>query len=163
RDTATGAVDKEVPAAGNLGYAAGGTNPLPANPVPANAISGIWQGSLEIPDAGFYNLVVAAEDGSTVTPTFDGAVHLLTRNGTIWRNTNPLELKAGTLYPILLRVDKVKDALSVSWETPKRPREVIPGRYLYPPSVLPPCTDAYVRFLKAASIAAAFHLTAKEL
>jgi ABC toxin N-terminal region/Neuraminidase-like domain/Putative peptidoglycan binding domain len=163
RDTATGLVDKDVAAANNLAYAKGGANPLPANPVPANAISGIWQGTLEIPDAGFYNLVVEAEDGSTVTLTFNDAVQPLARNGNVWRNSNPLELKAGKLYSITLRVDKVKDALTLNWETPKRAREVIPGRYLYPPSVLPPGTDAYVRFLKAASIAAAFKLTAKEL
>ena len=162
-DTATGVADLDVPAAGSLGYAAGSATTLPANPVPGNAISGIWQGSVETPDAGFYNIVVEAEAGSTVTLTFDGAAQPLTHNGSIWRNTNPLDLKAGTLYSIVLRVDKVRESLGINWETPKRPREIIPGRYLYPPSVVPPCTDAYVRFLKSASLAAAFKLTAREL
>ncbi len=163
RDTATGAVDLSVPGAANLDYARGGGNPLPANPTPGNAISGIWRGSVETPEAGFYNFVIEADADATVTLKLDGQFRPLTRNGNVRRNTDPIELKAGTLYEIVLTVEKVKDALSVKWETPKRAQEVIPSRYLYPPTILAPFSDAYIRFLKTASLATGLGLTANEM
>jgi Neuraminidase-like domain/Salmonella virulence plasmid 28.1kDa A protein len=162
QDTATGPVGLSVPAAANLDYAGGG-NSLPVNPTPGAAISGVWNGQIETPEAGFYNFVIEAEAGTTVTLTLGGQVRALTQNGNIFRNTAPLELKAGTLYEIELKVEKVKDRLSVKWETPKRAREVIPSRYLYPPTILAPFTDAYVRFLKAASLAAGLGLSVNEI
>ncbi|MGH9751588.1 MAG: neuraminidase-like domain-containing protein, partial [Blastocatellia bacterium] len=163
QDTATGPVGSSVPAAANLDYAAGGGNSLPANPTPGAAISGVWSGQVETPEAGFYNFVIEADAGATVTLTLGGQIRALTQNGNIFRNTDPLELKAGTLYDIEIKVEKVKDRLSVKWETPKRAREVIPSRYLYPPTILAPFTDVYVRFLKAASLAVGLGLTVNEI
>lgn len=162
-DTATGAIDLSVPAAANLDYASGSNNPLPANPTPGMAISGIWSGQIETPEAGFYNFIVEADTMSTVILSLDGQARPLTQNGNIWRNNDPLELKAGILYDIVLTVNKVKDALSVKWETPKRAREVITARYLYPPTILAPFSDIYIRFLKAASLAKGLDLTANEI
>jgi hypothetical protein len=51
----------------------------------------------------------------------------------------------------------------LSWETPKRPREVIPSRYLYAAATLATFADAHVRFLKAASLLTGLALTAREL
>ena len=163
RDTATGTVDRTVQAASSLDYAPGGGNLLPAHPTPGAAISGIWSGQVEAPEAGFYNFVVAADSGATVKLQLSGLDRPLTQNGTVWRNTDPLELQAGTLYDIVLTIEKVKETLRVKWETPKRPREVIPARYLYPPTVLGPFSDTYIRFLKAAALADGLHLTADEL
>src|SRR5262249_46403443 len=151
-----------VPAAANLDYAGGG-NSLPVNPAPGAAISGVWNGQIETPEAGFYNFVIEAEAGTTVTLTLGGQVRALTQNGNIFRNNDPLELKAGTLYEIELKAEKVKDRLSVKWETPKRAREVIPSRHLYPPTILAPGADAYVRFLKAASLARRPGVTVNEI
>src|SRR5262249_33323558 len=151
-----------VPAAANLDYAGGG-NSLPVNPAPGAAISGVWNGQIETPEAGFYNFVIEAEAGTTVTLTLGGQVRALTQNGNIFRNTDPLELKAGKLYEIELKVEKVKDRLSVKWETTKRAREVVPARYLYPPTIIAPFIDAYTRFLKAASLAAGLGLPAGEI
>jgi hypothetical protein len=163
RDTATGAVDRGVEAAPSLDYAPNSANALPPNPTPGSAISGIWSGLVEAPEAGFYNFVVEADGGATVRLQLGGLDRPLTQNGTIWRNTGPLELNAGTLYDIVLTVEKVKDTLKIKWETPKRAREVIPARYLYPATVIWAFADAYIRFLKAASLAAGLHLTANEL
>jgi len=160
RDTATGNVDQSVSAAANLAYASGGSNPLPN---PGNAISGIWNGQVEIPEAGFYNLIIDADVASTAALTLDGKLLALTQNGSVWRNTDPLELKAGALYKIEIKVEKVKDALTLNWETPKQAREVIPSRYLYPPTILEPFSSVYIRFLKAASLATGLVLTANEL
>jgi len=160
RDTATGNVDQSVPAAANLAYASGGSNPLPN---PGNAISGIWSGQVETPEAGFYNFIIEADSGTKVTLTLDGQTLALIQNGNVWRNTEPHELKAGMLYKIELKVEKVKDALSLKWETPKRAREVIPSRYLYPPTILASFSSTYVRFLKAASLATGLGLTANEM
>ncbi|HEY3132260.1 MAG TPA: neuraminidase-like domain-containing protein [Acidobacteriota bacterium] len=163
RDTATGVADVTVPAAANLDYSKAGPDSLPKNPTPGGAISGIWQGRVETPEAGYYNIVIEADAGATVSLTFAGAAQTLTQNGAIRRNANPLQLKGGTLYDIKLTVEKVKERLSIQWETPKRPREVIPGRYLYPPTILAPFNDAYIRFLKTTSLAAALRLTGNEI
>src|SRR5205823_6631151 len=58
-DTATGAIINSPDIATMLDYApaVGGVgNPLPANPTPGAAISGIWDGYLEAPESGFFNL-----------------------------------------------------------------------------------------------------------
>ena len=162
RDTATGTVDLHIPAEPNVDYSIG-RRPLPANPTPGAAISGIWTGKVETPETGFYNFVVEADSGATVTLSLDGQARALTPNGTIWRNSDPLELTGGALHGIVLTVNRVMSTLSLKWETPKRAREVIPGRYLYPPASLPPFNDAYVRFFKTASLAQALRLTANEL
>jgi ABC toxin N-terminal region/Neuraminidase-like domain/Putative peptidoglycan binding domain len=165
-DTATGPSIAFAPIAANLDYApAVGAvgNPLPPNPTPGAAISGIWSGQLEIPEVGFYNIVLEADAGANVTLSLGGQPRPLTQNGNVWRNGDPLELKAGVLYEIVLTVEKVKDVLRVKWETPKRAREVIPGRYLYPTTILAPFSDAYTRFLKVASLAVGLGLTANEL
>jgi hypothetical protein len=163
RDTATAPVDLTAEAVANLDYASGGDNPLPSNTTPGAAISGIWRGQLETPEAGFYNIVIEADTGASVTLHLEGQTRRLTQNGTIWRNTDPLELKAGTVYEISLTVEKIKDTLGVKWETPKRPREVIPGRYLYPPTILAPFSETYIRFLKVTSLATGLLLTANEM
>lgn len=159
RDTATGAAAQMLEAASRLDYALNNGNPLP----PGAAISGIWTGQIETLEAGFYNFVVEADDGAKVTLTLGGQDRPLTQNGTVWRNTGALELKAATLYDIVLTVEKVKETLRVKWETPKRAREVLPARNLYPPSIFRPFSDAYLRCLKAASLAAGLHLTADEM
>jgi hypothetical protein len=163
RDTATGAVNLSVPAAANMDYSVADGNPLPANPAPGDAISAIWSGLVETPEAGFYNFVVETDGGATVTLNLDGQTRTLTQNGKVWRDNDPLELKAGALYTIALTVNKVRDSLSLKWETPKRAREVVAGRYLYQPSLFPPFNAAYIRFLKAASLAQGLRLTAAEI
>jgi hypothetical protein len=164
RDTATGVIDLNVPAASNLDYDSASVNSLPANTAtPGAAISGIWSGQVEIPEAGFYNFVIETDAGATVTLTLGGQNIPLTQNGNLYRNAGPLELKAGTLMDFELKVEKVKNRLSVKWETPKRPRDVIPSRYLYPPTIIAPFTGVYVRFLKAVSLAEGHNLTANEI
>jgi hypothetical protein len=160
RDTATGSVDQSVPAVAPLSYDSAGGNPLPNQGKP---ISGVWMGQVETPEAGYYNLIIEADSGATVTVRLDGLGLDLTMNGNIWRNKDACELKAGVLHDIELKVEKVQNVLRLKWETPKRPREVIPSRYLYPPSILGPFSANYVRFLKAASLAMGLGLTANEL
>ena len=161
RNKATAPLDHSVPAAANLNYASRGSNPLPN---PGNTISGIWSGQVEMPEAGFYNFIIEADSEATVMLTLDGEPPLeLTRHGNVRRNTKPLELKAGILYDIELKVENIKDALSLKWETPKRAREVIPSRYLYPPTIFEPFSVAHLRFLKAASLASSLDLTADEM
>jgi peptidoglycan hydrolase-like protein with peptidoglycan-binding domain len=163
RDTPTGPVNSHVTAASNLAYAKNTSNPLPVNPTPGAAVSGIWQGRIVAPDTGYFNIVVEADLGATVTLSLDGQVQPLLQTGTVWRNSNALQLTAGVLYDMALTVAKVTNSFRVMWETPKRAREVISGRYLYPPSVLPPFQDVYLRFLKLASLASALRLTANEI
>lgn len=160
RDTATGVIDLTTNAA-TIDYSATGTR-LPANPAPGTAISGIWTGQIETPETGFYNFVIEADTAATVTLNFDGQAVALVQNGNVWRNNNPLEL-AVALHDVVLTVNRVTNLLSLKWETPKRPREVLPARYLYPPGILESFADVYLRFLKAASLAQALRLTGGEI
>jgi peptidoglycan hydrolase-like protein with peptidoglycan-binding domain len=162
RDTATGAVGQSVDAVPTLAYAAGGPNPLPANPAPGNAVSGLWTGYLEAPENGFYNLAVETDAAAAVTLTLGGQAVALAKNGNTWANQNPIALTAGTLYPVALKVEKVTNALAVRWQTTGRGVEVIPARYLYPATSTDRLRTAYVRFLKAAALATALKLTARE-
>jgi hypothetical protein len=163
RNTATGTIDQEIAASDNLSYSPNGGNPLPVNPNPGHAVSGIWRGSIEAPETGFLNIVIEADTTANVTLTLAGQARAMTQNGAISRNTEPIELTAGVLYEIIVTVERVRDVVAIKWETATRPREVIPGRYLYPPSVLGPFSDTYTRFIKAASLALALKITANEL
>jgi hypothetical protein len=163
RNTATGTIDQSVPATAPIDYGQAGDRQLPANPVPGQPISATFTGQVEAPQAGFFNLVIEADPTATVTLTFGGAARALTQNGSVRRNSAPFELAAGTLYDIELKVEAVTSMLALKWETPTRPREVIPSRYLYPPSIMAPFTAAYVRFLKAASLLVGLTLIADEL
>lgn len=161
RDTATGNVDHASGAEGGLAYSATGSNKLPANPVPGAVISGIWTGYLEAPENGFFNFRIET-DGATVTLTLDGKAATLEPNGTLWSNTAPIELRAGTLYAITLKVEKVKDTFSVRWESDGRGREIIPSRFLYSATLQNQLRVVYIRFLKAAALATRLRLTAAE-
>jgi hypothetical protein len=162
-DTAAANLHPAVLIAANLAYAAMSANTLPPNATtPGNAISGLWSGCIEAPENGLYNLIIETEPGATVTLTLDGKTAPLTQNGVVWRNAAPIALKGGTLYAIELTVEKVRSALRVQWETAGRGREVIPARSLYPAIRLDAASDAYLRFLKAAALAAALELSAAE-
>jgi hypothetical protein len=162
RDTASGNVDRASDAESNLAYSATGSNKLPANPTPGAAISGIWAGYLEAPENGFFNFGIEAESSSVVTLTVDSRPIDLAQNGTVWSNSAALELRAGTLYAISLKVEKVKDTLSVHWQRAGRGREIIPSRNLYSAALLDHLHTAYLRFLRAASLADSLRMTAAE-
>lgn len=163
-NSTAGLPDQKIETSAKLEYSISGNNPLP-NPSPGENISAIWKGHLEAAESGYHNIVVATDpedSNAEVQIEFDGAMLNLT-NGAFWRNTTPLELKAGQLYPITITIKKVRGPLSINWETPNTRRQTIPGRYLYPPSIFAPFSAGYIRFLKAASLMTGLKLTAGEL
>jgi len=168
-DTAADAVISFASVAADLDYApapGGAGNPLPANPALKDAaISGIWQGYLEAPASGSFNLWIEADPGATVTLKLNDQGIALAHNAKLWNNTAPLELRAGALYPIELTVEKVKDVVRVQWEwQPKgEGRVIIPPRYLYPATLFQAFRQIYLRFLKASTLATDLRLTANEL
>lgn len=164
RNTATGAVNATVAAEPLLDYSPTNGHPLRVNAAaPGNPISGIWNGMLETPDAGYYNLVIEADAAAKVTVQFDNQTLAPVQNGTVWRNQDPLQLTAGKLYAVTITVQNVTNVVRVQWETQRRSREVIPARYLYPSTVLAPFGDAYLRFLKVATLMTSLKLTANEM
>lgn len=163
RSTATGNVDRAIDTEPNLSYSATGSNKLPSNPVPANAISGIWSGYLEAPENGFYNIRIEADAGATVALSLGDATIDLEPSGNVWTNNTPIELTSGTLYDISLTVEKVKDTMNIRWETLGRGRGIIPPRYLYSATLTDHLRATYVRFLKVSSLATGLKLTANEI
>jgi hypothetical protein len=161
--TASGDPDLTRDPEADLEYSAAGANRLPPNATtPGDAVSGVWSGYLEAPENGPYNVHVRTEAAATVTLTLDGAAIPLAQNGGTWRNTAPIDLRAGTLYAISLTVENVKNELVVRWQTTGSGREVIPAPYLYSATLTGNLRRAYVRFLKAAALAATLELTAAE-
>jgi hypothetical protein len=162
--TPTGNPNVVRPAEANLDYAPSGINPLPANTTtPGGPISGIWAGAVEPPQNGHYNLAVEADPAASVTLAVDGASVPLANTVGTWQNTAPVELRAGTLHTISLTVANVRDRLAVRWQTIGRGFEVIPATHLHPAALLENLRLTYVRFRKAAALAAAARLTAAEL
>lgn len=163
RDTATGVVDLASDAEANLDYSLTAKNKakIPANG--GNPISGIWNGYLEMPENGFYNFHVETDVEAVVTLTLDGKTIDLVQNGNIRSNKSIIELRAGTLYSILLKVEKVKNLLAVRWETEGRGKEIIPARYLYSEILIAHFRATYIRLLKAVSLAEALNLTTSEI
>lgn len=165
-NVASGAVIPAPEVASNLDYApAPGANPLPANPTPGDAISAVWRGYAEAPASGFFNLLVDADAGATVSLQLDGEPVALTQAGTLWESAQPLELRAGSLYEISLTVEEVRHVVRVQWEwSPKgEGRATVPPRFLYPAGTFGYFRRAYLRFLKAADLAAALKLTGNEM
>lgn len=187
RDTATGPSDLSSKAEAKLAYSANGDVRLPPNGSnPADAISGVWCGYLDTPENGFFNLQIEADAGATVslalesadktyerkivfkagggteTWTADGQQIAQTPDGRTWRNDEAIEFYAGVLYVIRLTVEKVKEEFIVRWQTTGRGWEVIPAHHLYSASIVDELRTAYVRFLKASSLATSLRLTASE-
>ena len=132
---------------------------------PVDVISGNWRGWVETPEPGYHNFIIQADASAnpTVILKLDGLDIELVHKGNLWRNKKSLELQAGRLYDFELATTNVTNPLSVKWETPQQPRQVIPARYLYPPTISAPFSAAYTRFLKATALAATLRLTASEI
>ncbi|HSH81375.1 MAG TPA: neuraminidase-like domain-containing protein [Herpetosiphonaceae bacterium] len=163
-DTATGVAIAAPPIAARLDYDPA-LNPLPDHPTQGSAISGLWTGWLEGPENVFLNLRIEADAGAAVTLSLDGKHLALAQSGTTWTNTEAIEVRAGTLYPLRLSVEKVRERVRVLWEwQPKgQGRAVIPARHLYPATRFATFTEAYVRLLKVASLATGIGLATDEL
>ena len=162
--TATGTPATSSASEADLDYAAGGTPGLPPNATtPGAPISGIWSGYLEPPENGFYRLRIDTEATATVALSLDGAPVAMSQAGGSWENATPLELRAGRLYPVAVRVDNVSATLAVRWQVEGRGWEVIPGPQLYSASLVLTMRAVYLRFLKATALAEPLGLTAAEL
>jgi peptidoglycan hydrolase-like protein with peptidoglycan-binding domain len=163
RDTATGGIDRTEDAVPTLAYSAAGPVELPANPTAGQAISAIWSGYLDSPQNGFFDVAVETDAGASVKLAIDGQEVALVQSGNTWSNTSPISLAAGTLKPMTLTVEKIKDAMTVRWATTGRGRETIPSQYLYSATLADRLRATYVRFLKVASLAVGLKLTANEI
>ena len=162
RDTATGPADEIHEAEASVMYSSI-SNPLPANPSAGNPISLTLSGYLEVPESGLYNLRIEADVGASVTLDLDGTSQPLAQAGGIWSNAGPIELRAGTLSPIAIQVERVTDALAVRWESTGQGWEVVPARYLYSAIRMDRLRSAYVRVLKLVSLMTRLLLTSREL
>ena len=146
-----------------LAYSPTGESSLPVSPA-----SGIWTGYLEAPENGLYNFSIepGAAGGTgpaNATLTLDSEDKPLEKNGEVWSNTTPIELRAGVLYPIILTVENITAGLTVRWQTKGRGWEVIPPAYLYSQTLIDHLSATYVRFLKAASLTDRLKLETSEM
>lgn len=156
--------DRASDAEGNLAYSSSGNNILPENKTaPGKPISGIWSGFVEAPENALYNLRIEGEKGATVTVLLNGKEITSLQPDNVWTNKDPIELKGGALYSITIKAEAVKNTFRFCWSTAGRGWEVIGARYLYSARFIESLRVAYIRFLKAASLATDLGLTAKEM
>ena len=161
RATATGgSVRPESP--GWLDYGAGTKNPLPRRRG-GGRISGRWTGYIDPPTTGDYNFLIDADRGATVSLQVDGNDIDPQGDKTPWRNASEVTLTAGMPSKLVLTVENLKDRLVVRWQDKDGPREVIPSASLFPAARVEAIRAAYLRYLKAASLATALGLTPAEL
>jgi hypothetical protein len=127
------------------------------------SITGIWSGYLEVPENGFYNLLIDVDAAAKVKLNLDGTERAdLQQNGSTWANLAPIELFAGILYPISIKIENVREKLKVRWERSGHGREIIPEEYLYSDILVNHLSQTYIRFQKAASLAGGLKLTPAE-
>jgi hypothetical protein len=145
-----------------MSYTAAGQLPVGSG---AGPIAGVWSGYLNAPQDGFYDIEFVTDSGANVTLTIDGTDIPMAApaGGTAWRNQSPISLTAGALTLFELTVVSVKDTLKVSWESAGVGLQVIPGANLYSKVLIDRLQTAYVRFLKATTLASALKLTANEI
>jgi hypothetical protein len=143
-------------------YSAAGE--LPARPA-ATPMAGIWSGYLNAPQDGFYNIEVETDPGAKVALTIDGDSVALTPspNGTVWNNQGPIELTAGQLTSVNLTITSLQSTLTLNWQTTGLGLQPVPPVYLYSDTLMDHLQTAYVRFLKATSLAAGLLLAADEI
>ena len=130
---------------------------------PASAVAGESRGFVEVPKGGFYDVAITADAGATVALELDGNAVPLAQGPQGWSNQAPLDLRAGSLIPLKLTITGSQAAPSVRWTTTGVPWQPIPGAALYSAGSLDRLRTSYVRFLKAASLAAGLSLTANEI
>jgi Neuraminidase-like domain/Putative peptidoglycan binding domain/Salmonella virulence plasmid 28.1kDa A protein len=137
---------------------------LPARPG-GGPIAGIWSGYLNAPQDGFYNIEIETDPGAAVTLTIDGSLVSLapSSNASVWSNQSPISLTAGQLVPIKFTALSLQSSLALNWQSSGLGWQTIPAGYLYSDTLVDRLQTAYVRFLKATSLATALSLTADEI
>jgi hypothetical protein len=140
------------------------TGELPARPG-GGAIAGIWSGYLNAPQDGFYNIKVETDPGAQVTLSVAGQPVSLaaSSNSSIWANQGPISLTAGKLVTFQLTATSLRGSLSLNWRTTGVGWQTIPATYLYSDTLIDRLQTAYVRFLKATSLATSLSLLADEI
>lgn len=163
KDTVAGVTDMVTTAEAELAYSATGSKKLPANPDLGKPISGVWSGYLQVPENASYNFRIATDPNAKVELTVDQESLQLILKGNDWITASPLELTSGSLHFISIKVEKVKDELTVTWETTGNGWGNIPASHLYSRILVDNLREAYTRFLKAATLMAGLELTTHEL
>jgi Neuraminidase-like domain/FHA domain len=156
------APDQVVDSVPVLSYSQASGNPLPPG-AGGGPIAGTWSGYLTVPQDGLYDLQVTADPGAVITVQIAGAPVAMQQAGSLWENQDQISLVAGALVSFALTATSIKTTLSVSWQSLGLGWQVIPGQYLYPATLTGHLANSYVRFLKAASLAAALSMTADEI
>ncbi len=142
-----------------------GPKSLPRHLTPGEPISGQWDGWLEVPQTGPIQFRIVTDATANVTFELNGETIPRTseEDGPIWTHQFPLDLQAGMLYPISLKVEKVTTKMQVRWKTPMGSWEDLPLRLLYAKARVDPFLAHYIRFMKVASLANNLSLSAEEL
>ena len=136
---------------------------LPAGTA-TGAIAAVWSGYLTVAQNGFYDINIATDQGAHITLDINGTeIPGAINGGTLWSNLGPISLSTGTPIPITLTATSIKTTFSVRWTSKGLGWQPIPTASLYPFNLVNRLANTYTRFLKAAALASALSLTAREI
>jgi hypothetical protein len=120
-------------------------------------------GYIVAPQDGAFNFSVVLDAGAQATLKLAGVAAPLSFGAGAAPNL-PVTLSAGALTAITLVATGVKTTLTLGWQSAAGVGwQPVPQQYLFTQSQINRLRDTYVRFLKAASLASALSLDAKEI
>jgi hypothetical protein len=120
-------------------------------------------GYIVAPQDGEFDFSVVVDTGAQATLTFAGVATPLSFGAGAAPNL-PVKLSAGALTAITLVATGVKTTLTLGWQSAAGVGwQPVPQQFLFTQSQINRLRDTYVRFLKAASLASALSLDAKEI
>lgn len=120
-------------------------------------------GYIVAPQDGAFNFSVVVDTGAHATLTLAGVATPLSFGAGAAPNL-PVQLSAGAPTAITLVATGVKTTLTLGWQSASGIGwQPVPQQYLFTQSQINRLRDTYVRFLKAASLASALSLDAKEI
>jgi hypothetical protein len=123
----------------------------------------LLSGYVVAPQDGMYNFSVVVDAGAQATVTLAGVSTPLSFGAGAAPNL-PVKLSAGALTAITLAATGVKTTLTLCWQSAAGVGwQPVPQQNLFTQGQIDRLRNTYVRFLKAASLASALSLDAKEI
>ena len=151
--TAVAATLDYGPGAGDLRAQAG---------IAAGPVAGTWSGALDPPVFAPHTLTVEA-DAASVTLAVDGASVPLTRNGSTWTSTAPVDLVAGRLVTITVAATGLDARITLRWRAEGVAPGAPPRAVFCPADAVAAVAVALRRLRTALELASALDLSAREL
>ncbi len=121
-----------------------------------------YRTQLEVPASGNWNFYLETDAPSPVL-LIDGRIIPLTAPGSgVFQNSSAVQLLAGRLYPVDLRLTEATGPSVLSWASTGQAKAPIPGKYLYPEETFGPLRSAILRLFIIVRLCEKLKISASE-